>query len=249
MIRAALLALALAATVGNAGAEGRLPVDFVYLRDIDPTIRQDMRYAGHDNFTGSPLAGYSAGECILRRAVAEALKQVQAGLAARNLSLKVYDCYRPARAVRAMARWAQDGKPETTRRFYPGLSKRELFARGYISHASAHSRGVAVDLTLVALKGEAPAPFNRASRYGPCTGPLAERAPDDSHDMGTGYDCFDAKSATRSPAVSAAQAASRQMLRAAMRQQGFVNYHREWWHYSLPRGDGGRAFDFPVTAR
>ncbi len=101
-----------------------LPPGFVYLRDIDPSIAQDMRYAGSDNFTGHPLPGYGAPECVLRRDVAQALARVQADLAKQALGLKVYDCYRPTRAVRAFARWARQSDDGTTKRFYPKMEKR-----------------------------------------------------------------------------------------------------------------------------
>ncbi|MGC2114153.1 MAG: M15 family metallopeptidase, partial [Pseudolabrys sp.] len=124
-----LLALLLATP---AHARGMLPPGFVYLRDVDNTIAQDIRYATADNFTGRPLPGYNAAECVLRREAAEALKRVQADLAKENLGLKVYDCYRPTRAVRAMAAWSHDGEDSpATRRFYPSLHKRNLFALGY----------------------------------------------------------------------------------------------------------------------
>ena len=119
---------------GQALAQGALPAGFVYLRDLDPTIAQDIRYAGSDNFVGRPLPGYDAGECVLRRDVAAALKQVQADLSAAGLALKVYDCYRPARAGRAMAHWAHDGQGgSATKRFYPRLAKSSLPALGYIA--------------------------------------------------------------------------------------------------------------------
>src|SRR5208282_2498122 len=84
-------------------AAASLPAGLVYLRDVDPSIVQDMRYAGLDNFTGRALPGYDAAECVLRREAAEALARVQRDLAAQNLGLKVYDCYRPTRAVAAFA--------------------------------------------------------------------------------------------------------------------------------------------------
>jgi len=126
-----------------------------------------MRYASRDNFTGKPLPGYDAPECLLREAAARALRKVQADLAAASLSLKVYDCYRPQRAVAAMAAWSRDGKPApASKRFYPALDKANLFALGYIAARSAHSRGVAVDLTVVP-RGSAAAAFDPAARYGP----------------------------------------------------------------------------------
>src|ERR1017187_1192829 len=104
--------LTLLALTGPAAAAERLPEGFVYLRDVDPSIAQDMRYAGSDNFTGHPLPGYDAPDCVPRRAVAPARAQVQADLAREHLSMKVYDCYRPTRAVRAFMRWAQESEKE-----------------------------------------------------------------------------------------------------------------------------------------
>src|ERR1700674_3152179 len=221
-----------------AAAAERLPAGFVYLRDIDTSIIQDMRYAGSDNFTGRPLPGYGAPECVLRREVAEALKRVQAELAATQLGLKVYDCYRPTSAVRAFARWANDGAREAlTKRFFPALEKRQLFALGYIAAQSTHSTGAAVDLTLIKRPASQPALYDPRAAYGPCTGPMAQRAPDLSLDMGTGFDCFDARSHTSNAAISPEQKHARATLSAAMRAHGFRNYFREWWHFSFgPRG-------------
>jgi D-alanyl-D-alanine dipeptidase len=233
-----------------AQAQTRLPGDLVYLRDIDPSIRQDMHYAGADNFTGHALPGYNAAECVLKRPAALALKQVQQDLAARNLSLKVYDCYRPTRAVAAMARWARDphARPDTSR-FYPALDKAKLFALGYIAAYSAHSRGVAIDLTIVPRNAPPPPRFDPHARYGACTGPASARAPDDSLDMGTGFDCFDGRSWTRGAAITPAQRANRRILLDAMTRHGFANYKREWWHFSYRTADAGRAYDAPIEPR
>jgi zinc D-Ala-D-Ala dipeptidase len=242
--RTALLSLALALP---AMAAGRLPKGFVYLREVAPGIAQDMRYAGTDNFTGQPLPGYDAAECVLRRDVAAALARVAADLARDNLGLKVYDCYRPVRAVEAFARWAREPDDGATKRFFPALEKSRLFADGYIASHSAHSTGNAVDLTLVELPA-APAPlFDPHAAYGPCTGPAAERAPDNSIDMGTGFDCFDERSHTASAAVTLAQQRWRAKLTAAMRARGFHNYPLEWWHFSY--GTRGKAYDFPIALR
>jgi zinc D-Ala-D-Ala dipeptidase len=227
---------------------GDLPAGFVYLRDVAPTIAQDMRYAGYDNFTGRPLPGYQAGECVLRRAAALALARVQADLARQHLSLKTYDCYRPTRAVRAFWRWANDARSGGSKRFYPQVPKSELFARGYIASHSRHSTGATVDLTLIALPPRRVAPFERSAHYGPCTGPAAQRAPDNSIDMGTGFDCFDRKSYTGSAAVTPAQRHWRHVLKSAMAARGFRNYFREWWHYEFS-GSPRRIYDFPILPR
>ena len=237
--------LAVSACIALSGA-AQAASPLVYLRDIDPSIAQDMRYATSDNFTGKPLPGYNAPECMLHPAAANALKRVQSDLAAANLSLKVYDCYRPTRAVAAMAAWARGkGGPDTSR-FYPALDKAKLFALGYIAGHSAHSRGVAVDLTLVP-RGSAAAAFDPSAKYGPCTS--SQRAPDNSLDMGTGFDCFDGKSHTHSSAITPAQAANRRVLLDAMRKHGFANYKREWWHFSYRGADGGAAYDLPIERR
>jgi len=236
----------------SAAAREAVPPGFVYLRDIAPGIAQDMRYASYDNFTGAPLSGYDAAECIVRRDLAAALARVEADLAPSGIGLKVYDCYRPTRAVAAMARWAQESPAngaadEPTRRFYPTLQKRDLFA-GYIAAHSAHSTGTAVDLTLIRLPAQPPAPFDRAAHYAPCTAPAAARAPDNSIDMGTGFDCFDLKAHTADGSISPAQKHWRGVLVAAMRRQGFHNYFREWWHFSYG-AKPQRAYNFPIERR
>jgi zinc D-Ala-D-Ala dipeptidase len=247
---AAVLAFAsaLAFAVGPVHSAGTLPDDLVYLRDTDPTIVQDIRYASSNNFVGRPLDGYEAPECILRRDVATALAQVQKDLAASNLGLKVYDCYRPTRAVRTMAMWANDGRPGgATKRFYPKLQKNTLFGSGYIASRSAHSTGTAIDLTLVDKPPAQVARFDPAATYGPCTGPVEERSPDNSLDMGTGYDCFDVTSWTASGGISAEQHRRRMQFVAAMRRRGFSNYHREWWHFTY--GAPYAYYDVPIRAR
>jgi D-alanyl-D-alanine dipeptidase len=224
-----------------------LPAGFVFLRDVDPSIVQDMRYVGYDNFTGHPLPGYGAAECVLRRDVAEALAKVQADLVHENLGLKVYDCYRPTRAVHAFARWTQQGDDGATKRFYPTLEKRTLFAYGYIAAQSAHSTGNAVDLTLIKLPTAPAPPFDPRATYGACTAPASQRAPDNALDMGTGFDCFDDRSHTASAGIAAEQKRRRGVLVAAMRARGFHNYFREWWHFSF--GARGPAYDFPIGPR
>jgi zinc D-Ala-D-Ala dipeptidase len=247
MIRT-VVALLMAALASPAAAQN-LPPGFVYLRDVDPTIAQDIRYAGADNFTGRPLPGYDAGECILRRDAATALKQVQADLAPSGLALKVYDCYRPVRAGRAMAQWARDGRDGSKqKRFFPRMEKNTLLA-GYIASVSRHSTGTAVDLTLIEPGREPVAAFDPSARYGPCTGPAAQRAPDDSLDMGTGFDCLDVNSRPRSTAVSTEQQRRRALLMAAMAKRGFQHYHREWWHFTFTTAAPGPHLDFPIRAR
>ncbi len=239
------LAAALLAISAPASAQA-LPDDFVFLRDLDPGIQQDIRYAGVNNFVGRKLSGYDAAECVVKRSVGQALARVQQELKPQNLSLKMLDCYRPARASRDMVAWAQDGnETPAQKRYNPSFNKADLFRLGYIAERSGHSTGAAVDLTLVDLRAVASAPFDAGKTYGNCIAPEAQRAPEASVDMGTGYDCSDAKAHTASRAITASQRRWRDILVTSMRKQGFVNYTKEWWHFSMP-GVGTTAYDFPI---
>src|SRR3954464_15491280 len=158
-----------------------LPDDFVMLRALAPDIQQDIRYAGRNNFVGRPLPGYDGAECVVKRAVAHALQKVQQALAQHMLSLKMLDCYRPARAVHDMVIWAQDGvETPAQKRYNPAFSKRDLFRLGYIAQYSGHSTGAALDLTLVDLRAAPSVPFDPGKSYADCTAPEALRAPEGS---------------------------------------------------------------------
>ncbi|MBR1207314.1 M15 family metallopeptidase [Bradyrhizobium sp. AUGA SZCCT0051] len=225
----------------------KLPGDFAFLRDIDPTIIQDIRYATSNNFMGRPIAGYGAAECVVKREVGLRLKAVQQELARQRLSLKMFDCYRPARAVADMVAWSRNGKETAAeRRYNPAFSKADLFRLGYIATHSGHSTGAALDLTLVDLTADNSRKFDPAKDYADCTAQVAERAPEGSVDMGTGYDCSDVKGHTAASAITPAQRRWRNLLVAAMARQGFVTYSKEWWHFSLPEA-GGPAYDFPIA--
>jgi D-alanyl-D-alanine dipeptidase len=244
----ALLAIVAIASISPAHAQS-LPGDFVYLRDVDPSIIQDIRYATSNNFIGRPMSGYGAGECVVKREVGLRLKAVQQELIAQNLSLKMFDCYRPARASLDMVKWSQNGhETAAERRYNPKIPKTELFRRGYIANRSQHSTGAALDLTLVDLKADNSTKFAPSKTYADCTAPVEARLPEGSVDMGTGYDCTDAKGHTAAPSITPDQRAWRKRLVAAMAKQGFVNYSKEWWHFSLPGADGA-AYDFPIQPR
>jgi zinc D-Ala-D-Ala dipeptidase len=226
-----------------------LPADFVYLRDIDPTIIQDIRYATSNNFMGRRLSGYEAAECVVKREVGLKLKAIQQELARQSLSLKMFDCYRPTRAVADTVAWSRNGRETAAEhRYNPQFAKADLFRLGYIAYHSGHSTGAALDLTLVDLKADNSATFDPHKDYADCTAPVAARAPEGSVDMGTGYDCTDPKGHTAANSITPAQRRWRGLLVAAMARQGFVNYAKEWWHFSLP-GAGGAAYDFPILPR
>jgi len=231
----------------DAAVAQALPGGFVYLRDIDPTIIQDIRYAGANNFIGRPLNGYDAAECVVKREVGVRLKAIQAELAKRKLSLKMLDCYRPARAVADMVAWSRNGKETAAeRRYNPAFGKQELFRLGYIANHSQHSTGAALDLTLVDLTADNSTVFDPRKAYADCTAVEAARAPEGSIDMGTGYDCSDLKAHTAARTITAVQRRWRSELVGVMARQGFVNYSKEWWHFSLI-GPTGPVYDFPIV--
>lgn len=210
-----------------------------------------MRYATGNNFTGRKIPGYRRPECILLRPVAEALKRVQTQLKKNQLSLKVYDCYRPVRAVQAFMKWAQgDFGSETRKRFHPKISKPEVLTRGYVATRSSHSRGIAVDITLVPLPSVTNTEsFDPNARYGPCTAEKSKRAPDNSVDMGTAFDCFDVRSHTWNQDIAVQQRNWRMKLLKAMQQQNFENYDREWWHFSLKLDGYTKHHNFAIDGR
>jgi D-alanyl-D-alanine dipeptidase len=218
----AIVSLLLLFPTAPGGAQNR-PEGFVDAAAVVPGLVVEMRYAGADNFVGRPIAGYERPLCLLTRQAAAALAQVQQDLATRGFGLKVFDCYRPARAVAHFVRWAKDMGDTARPDFYPRVDKRNLFRDGYIAVRSGHSRGSTVDLTLVRL------------------------ADGQEVDMGSPFDLFDARSALRFADLPEAARHNRALLAAAMRQRGFLAYHKEWWHYVLrDEPYPGTVFDFPI---
>ena len=199
-------------------AGGPLPAGFVRLGEVAPSIRQDIRYATPFNFTGRRVPGYDAAECILLRPAAEALARAQARLLAQGYGLKVYDCYRPERAVRSFITWAQSPEPDYMARiFSPQIPKAEQFARGYLAKRSRHSLGIAVDIGLV--RADEPA-LPTPTDAGRCDGPFTGRARESSLDFGTAYDCSSPLSATASPRVNAEARANRDRTQTRARRRG-----------------------------
>ena len=192
---------------------------------LAPDLRVEMRYAGSDNFTGAVVPGYEAKKCLLLGSAALALAAVQADLRAKGMSLEIFDCYRPVRAVHAFVDWAHDLSDQRTKaEHYPNVDKSQLLGP-YIAETSGHSRGATVDLGLLRCEAQA------------CT-PL---------DMGAEFDLFDPRANTDDPGITAAQRANRQLLLDAMKQRGFANYPLEWWHYTFkPEPTPATAYDVPV---
>ena len=222
-----------------------LPDGFVRLREIAPEIRQDIRYASGFNFTAGIVPGYARAECILTRPAASALVRADKDLRAKGYALKVYDCYRPARAVAHFMAWlSKTGNGDMQRVFLPNVDRSKLDALGYVAPKSSHSAGSTVDVGLVRA-GDAPLPTPLSS--GRCDGAMSERPAESSVDLGTSFDCFSPASAYAAKSVGDAARSNRTILRDAKIAAGFAPYDREWWHFRLrDEPFPGRAFDFEV---
>lgn len=245
---AALLATIATSAPAAAEPEPRAPADFVSLAAVDPTILMDIRYIAPHNFTGDPVFGYQAPMCILTRPAADGLRRAQKAFVERGYSLKIYDCYRPQRAVDDFVSWARDlGDQRMKAEFYPRVDKSRLFDDGYIAEKSGHTRGSTVDLTLVKLPAQATPPYVPGQPLVDCVAPQPERFLDNSIDMGTGYDCFDTLAHTLDPRVQGDQLKNRLLLKEGLERQGFENYENEWWHFTFkPEAYPDTYFDFPV---
>ncbi|MGK5731824.1 M15 family metallopeptidase [Streptomyces sp. URMC 124] len=244
-------AQAAAPSARAAAPEPRPPRGFVALADVDPTILQEMRYVTVHNFTAHRVDGYLRPLCVLTREAADALHRAQRSLLRRGYGLKVYDCYRPQRAVNDFVEWAKDlADTRMKAEFYPRVEKSRLFEDGYIAAKSGHSRGSTLDVTIVKLPAWPTRPYVPGEPLVPCYAPRGERFPDNSVDMGTGFDCFDTLAHTLDPRITGVQRANRMLLKSALEREGFVNLPEEWWHYTFkPEPFPDTYFDFPVLRR
>jgi len=191
----------------------QLPEGFVYVNEVVPDVKVELRYYTTDNFIGERIDGYFEPRCILTKSAAEALKKVQEDLKPFGLGLKIYDAYRPQRAVNHFVRWAKDLQDTKMKSiYYSDVEKKDLFSHGYIAEKSSHSRGSTVDLTIVSRDSKREV---------------------EELDMGTGFDLFSPKSWPDNLSMSAPQRAHRLVLQTLMKIRGFNPYPQEWWHFTL----------------
>lgn len=202
------------------------PSGFVVLAEYLPHIVQEIRYYSTYNFIGERIDGYEEPCAILTQEAARALKGVSNELFVQGYRLKVFDAYRPVSAVRQFILWGiEDQDVRMKPYFYPTLEKQELFARGYIARQSSHSRGSAIDLTLLDMR----------------TGKEV--------DMGSPFDLFDEASHPDFRGITQEQYENRMLLRHAMERGGFLPIDCEWWHFMLKNEPYPETyFGFPVSA-
>lgn len=211
---------------------------FVNVTDIVPDAILEIRYHSTYNFIGTRIDGYDQPVAILTRQAADSLRAVGEELRKQGYQLKIFDAYRPQKAVDHFVRWGKDIDDTVMRSyFYPNIDKSRLFELGYIATQSSHSRGSTVDLTLFDMS----------------TGKEV--------DMGASFDWFGRESHPdcggrysgssleyiANDTISINQFRNRLILREAMMRHGFLPYDCEWWHFTLknePFPD--TYFDFPV---
>ena len=197
---------------------------FVSVGETIPDVILEIRYYSSFNFIGERIDGYEQPIAMLTREAASALKKVSDEAVSRGYRLKIYDAYRPQKAVDHFMRWAKDVSDIHMKScFYPGLDKNELIPGGYIAEHSSHSRGSTVDLTL----------FDMGTQK--------------ELDMGGPFDFFGELSHPDYPGITEEQHANRMLLRSLMTSHGFLPLEEEWWHFTLagePYPD--TYFTFPV---
>lgn len=202
------------------------PSGFVLLADYVPSVIQEIRYYSTYNFIGERIDGYEQPCAVITKEAARALKTVSNELNVQGYRMKVYDCYRPACAVKHFVMWGlEDTDIRMKEYFYPDLVKQELFSKGYVASRSSHSRGSTIDLTLLDMK----------------TGK--------DLDMGSPFDMFSEVSHPDYKGITEEQYSNRMILRNVMLRNGFAPIDCEWWHFTLkdePYPD--TYFEFPVSA-
>lgn len=185
--------------------------NFVDIKSKVSNVEYDIRYFGSNNFVGDKVDGYLASKCYIHKDAIAAVQAMVAELEQQGLKLKLFDCYRPEKAVAHFMRWAQDlTDTKTKAEYYPNLPKSALVGP-YIAERSGHSRGFTMDVTL--LKKDTNGQYQEL-------------------DMGSAFDMFDPVSNTDNPSITAQQRANRLTLKNIMHKHGFAAYDMEWWHFT-----------------
>lgn len=210
------------------------PPNFVYLDEVDSSIVVDLFAIRTNNFLQQPLDGYNVNinRCIVTYETAIALKNVQRQLLKENLSLKIYDGYRPQRAINDLInQLSQCNNKRIKQQYFPQLLPQTLSDNGFISVKSAHSRGSTVDVTLIRYN-ITPLPSCNKEKPESWVGYWDQKH--DVLDMGCGVSAFDKKAHMNYKALSREQIENRRKLRLAMESCSFFNSTpREYWHFTL----------------
>ena len=208
----------------TASAQKNRPKSFKEIKLEIPDVLLEIRYFGNHNFIGKPIQGYHASKAILSEEAMKQLKNIQKVLREKGLGMKIYDAYRPQRAVDHFVSWAKEEHDTLMKaEFYPDVEKKDLFKLDYIAAKSGHTRGSTIDLTLIDMKTQK------------------------ELDMGSTYDFFGKISWPDDTSISEKQHENRMLLRDVMLAHGFKPYKCEWWHFTLKEEPYPNTyFNFPI---
>ena len=187
----------------------KLPRGFVYIDEVINDVDIDIRYSNDNNFIGKKINGYNQSAAIGTKELALALQEIQNDLKHFGYGVKIFDAYRPQKAVNHFSRWSTNDDVLMKDLFYPNIEKGALFKKGYIASRSGHSRGSTIDLTIINLKTK------------------------EELDMGTSYDFFGIESSYDYSGLTYEQNSNRLLLYSVMKKYGFKSLKSEWWHFTL----------------
>lgn len=239
------LAIVLTLSACAACPQNNTPKGFVHLTDVVPDAILEIRYYSTYNFVGDRIDGYEKPTALLTKEAAKALKAVSDDVIKQGYRLKIYDAYRPQRAVTHFMKWAKQRNDIRMKAyFYPDLDKSVLFAKGYIAEKSGHSRGSTIDLTLFDMKTEKEVDMGGTfDWFGIESHPSWCGNPETNQYTGE----FSGNTPPAERKINEVQFRNRMILRAAMVKHGFKPIAEEWWHFTLknePYPD--TYFDHPV---
>lgn len=199
--------------------------DFVEVTKVVPDVILEIRYYSTYNFVGARIDGYERPLALMTRQAADSLKAASDELKAKGYRMKIWDTYRPQRAVNHFIRWAENVQDTAMKAiFYPMVDKSLLFEQKYIYARSSHSRGSTVDLTLV------------------------DERTGKELDMGSPFDWFGVESHPDYRCKLYMQSSNRLLLHDVMVRHGFEGIDSEWWHFTLKNEPSPDTyFDFPVN--
>lgn len=223
---------------------------FVYLHEIDPTIRTSLRYYSDQNFMAKSVDGYKKSVVIMTQQAAEALKKAQEEFIADGYCLVVYDAYRPQDGVNHFIKWSEDvGDQKRKSQYYPRINKADVFELGYVAKRSGHSRGSTIDLTLIKVEDQLHEIQEKERKL--LDGFTITLLDDGTVDMGSSFDLVDEASHTQTNLVEEQFQKQRAYLKNVMAKHGFKNYSQEWWHFTLQdepysASQDSSYFNFPI---
>lgn len=222
---------------------------FVYLHEIDPTIKVSLRYFSNENFVGKPVDSYKDNVLVLTKKTAKKLKKVQREFQKDGYCLVIYDAYRPQDAVNHFVRWSEDASDQAKKsEYYPRVDKAKVFELGYVARRSGHSRGSTVDLTLI--KNDKQLHEIEKKERTLLDGFVIQILDDGTEDFGSSFDLFDKASHYENDVIPQEFLEKRKYLKEKM-EKYFNNYSEEWWHFTAKdepytRDQEYNYFNFPI---